>query len=152
MIEKVITGGQTGVDRAALDAAMRLNIVCGGWCPAGRWAEDGEISDHYPLAETESPDPSERTALNLGKADGVLILTDGPLDSGTEFCCELTEKLEMPCLVFDFAGHGHVADVRDWVQGSNVAKINIAGPRESNNPGIYELSIGFLTELFGSLK
>ncbi len=152
MIEKIISGGQTGVDRAALDAALRLDIDCGGWCPAGRWAEDGEIADKYPLQETDSPDPVERTSLNVAEADGTLLLTDGELDQGSKLCRELAPKLKKPCLVFDFAGHGHVADVRDWVTDNKIATLNIAGPRESNMPGIYELSIGFLTELFGSLK
>lgn len=151
-IKKIISGGQTGVDRAALDAALRLEIQCGGWCPAGRWAEDGEIADIYSLNETDSTDPAERTGLNVADSDGTLLLTDGPLDVGSKLCLELTHKLDKPHLVFDFSGSGHVADVRDWIRENNIAILNVAGPRESNAPGIYELTIGFLTEVLGSLK
>ncbi len=152
VIDKIISGGQTGVDRAALDAALRLGIECGGWCPLGRWAEDGEIADLYPLKETESPDPAERTSLNVSDSDGTLVLADEGLDEGSMLTVELAQKLGKSCLIFDFQGKGHVSDVRDWIVRDEVKILNVAGGRESISPGIYELSIGFLTELFGSLK
>tara|TARA_B100000315_G_C14502263_1_gene552902 strand:+ start:381 stop:857 length:477 start_codon:yes stop_codon:yes gene_type:complete len=152
VIEKIISGGQTGVDRAALDAALRLDIACGGWCPLGRWAEDGEITDHYPLQETESPDPAERTSQNVADSDGTLVLADEGLDDGSMLTVELAQKLGKSCLIFDFQGKGHVSDVRDWIVRDEIKILNVAGCRESTSPGIYELSIGFLTELFGSLK
>jgi len=153
IIDKIISGGQTGVDRAALDAAMRLSIECGGWCPEGRWAEDGEIpADYYPLVETESPDPAERTSLNVAEADGTLVLADDGLDQGSMLAVEYAQKLNQSCLIFDFKGKGHVSDVRDWIIKDEIKILNVAGGRESTSPGIYELSLGFLTELFGSLK
>ncbi|MBT7265582.1 MAG: molybdenum cofactor carrier, partial [Rhodospirillaceae bacterium] len=93
VIDKIISGGQTGVDRAALDAALRLGIDCAGWCPLGRWAEDGEIAAHYPVLETESPDPAERTSLNVSESDGTLVLGDEGLDDGSMLTVELAQKL-----------------------------------------------------------
>ena len=152
VIDKIISGGQTGVDRAALDAALRLGIDCAGWCPLDRWAEDGEIEDRYPLQETESPDPAERTSLNVSESDGTLVLADEGLDDGSMLTVELAQKMSKSCLIFDFKGKGHVSDVRDWVVRDEIKILNVAGCRESTSPGIYELSLGFLTELFGSLK
>ena len=152
IIDKIISGGQTGVDRAALDAAIRLDITCAGWCPLGRWAEDGEIDERYPLQETESPDPAERTSLNVAESDGTLVLADDGLDEGSMLTVQYAQKIGKPCLIFDFKGQGHVSDVRDWIAQDDIKILNVAGGRESTSPGIYELSIGFLTELFGSLK
>ncbi len=152
IIDKIISGGQTGVDRAALDAALWLGIECGGWCPLGRWAEDGEIDDHYPLQETESPNLAERTSMNVSDSDGTLVLADEGLDDGSMLTVKLARKLGKSCLIFDFQGKGYVSDVRDWIVRDEIKILNVAGCRESISPGIYELSIGFLTELFGSLK
>ncbi|HLF11639.1 MAG TPA: putative molybdenum carrier protein, partial [Gammaproteobacteria bacterium] len=80
---RIVTGGQTGVDRAALDAALELGLACGGWCPKGRWAEDGEIPPRYPLKETTSTDPARRTRANVRDADATLVLTDGEPTGGT---------------------------------------------------------------------
>ena len=89
--EKIVSGGQTGVDRAALDAALALGIPCAGWCPKGRRAEDGAIPERYPVAETESADYEERTRLNVGDADATLILASGPLSGGTGLTAETAE-------------------------------------------------------------
>jgi Circularly permutated YpsA SLOG family len=89
-IAKIISGGQTGVDRAALDVALELGIPCGGWCPKGRRAEDGAIPDKYPVEENDSPEYPPRTARNVRAADGTLILTRGTPDRGTA----LTVRIE----------------------------------------------------------
>mgnify|MGYP003793290687 CR=1 FL=1 len=89
MIKKIVSGGQTGVDRAALDVAMQLGIPVGGWCPRGRRAEDGRIPDSYPLREASSVNYAKRTELNVRDSDGTLILSGGPLTGGTA----LTESL-----------------------------------------------------------
>ena len=79
MVRQIISGGQTGVDRAALDVALDAGLPCGGWCPRGRRAEDGPIVAQYPLMETDSPDYQMRTRRNVEDADATLILTLGPL-------------------------------------------------------------------------
>ena len=81
VVDKLTAGGQTGADRAALDFALEHGISCGGWCPKGRWAEDGLIPEGYPLNETKSPDPAERTGLNIAESDGTLVFTLGEPDN-----------------------------------------------------------------------
>src|SRR6516225_6913367 len=100
-IAKIISGGQTGVDRAALDVALELGIPCGGWCPKGRRAEDGPIPQRYPLQETGSKEYPVRTAKNVRQADGTLILTRGPSDRGTALSVRLAGKHKKPCLCVD---------------------------------------------------
>ena len=99
--EKFFPGGQTGVDRAALDVAIELGIPRGGWCPKGRRAEDGVIAKHYPLRETPSTDYRERTRRNVRDADGTLIVTADELRGGTALTRAFAEKLRRPCLVVD---------------------------------------------------
>ncbi len=81
----IISGGQSGVDRAALDFALKHRISCGGWCPLGRMAEDGKIPNRYPLKETESEDPSFRTRKNIEDSDGSLIIYSHEMDEGTRY-------------------------------------------------------------------
>src|SRR5437773_12578103 len=101
---KVISGGQTGVDRAALDAAQELGLDCGGWCPRGRRAEDGRIPDRYPLRETASSDYPPRTAANVRDADATLVLTLGRGNSrGTALTRRLVEEQRKPVLEVDLA-------------------------------------------------
>src|SRR5262245_30615236 len=124
MVERIVSGGQTGVDRAALDVALERGIPCDGWCPPGRAAEDGPIPDRYPLRETpavtdpEAPDVpnSQRTAWNVRDADGTLVLTRGEPDAGTALTMNLAARHGKPCLVLDLAGKPRAADVRNWVQ------------------------------------
>ena len=98
-LEKIISGGQTGVDRAALDAAIELGIPHGGWCPRGRRAEDGAIPTRYQLKEIEGIDYSERTRRNILESDATLILTSGPLQGGTLLTFNLCNKLGRPVRV-----------------------------------------------------
>ncbi len=144
---KIVSGGQSGVDRAALDVALKLGISCGGWCPRGRRAEDGRIADHYPLQETEGRGYSTRTSLNVRESDATLILNTGPLEGGTEFTRVLAAKLHRPCLVAEPDRDADLEETLRWLLENRVAVLNVAGPRESKRPGIYELSVGYLTQL-----
>src|SRR5438309_6802555 len=96
---KIISGGQSGVDRAALDVALELGISCGGWCPKGRRAEDGVIPEQYPVRENASTSYPPRTEMNVRDSDGTLILTNGRPDRGTALTVNLAKRYEKPCLV-----------------------------------------------------
>ena len=94
---KIISGGQTGVDRAALDAALETGIECGGFCPKGRRSEDGIIPEKYPLTETKTDQYPERTELNVKKSDATLVLIDGEADRGTALTISLCKLHHKPC-------------------------------------------------------
>ena len=98
---RIITGGQTGVDRAALDAAMRYGVACGGYCPRDYWAEDGKISTHYPLVALEDDDPEARTRANVGEADGLCIVSPEPVSGGTAEAMRHAEQTTTPTLHLD---------------------------------------------------
>jgi hypothetical protein len=151
-IAKIISGGQTGVDRAALDVALELGVPCGGSCPKGRWAEDGPIDARYPLVETETDDPAERTRRNVRDADGTLILARGELIGGTALTREVARELDRPYLVVDPDGSGAVERIVDWIERSGVRILNVAGPRESEDPGIHAATIALLTEILTQVR
>jgi len=140
VLEKIVSGGQTGVDRAALDAAMRHGVPCGGWCPRGRLAEDGRIPEIYPLAETGSAEYPERTRRNVEDSDGTLILNLGPLDGGTLFTQVVARECGKPCLVLDLEGDWDPDVVVEWLNRHRIGTLNVAGPRESKRPGTYTLA------------
>jgi hypothetical protein len=144
---KIISGGQTGVDRAALDVALELGLACGGYCPQGRDAEDGPIPDKYPLQETPSADPSQRTEWNVRDADGTLILTLGNPTGGTALTIEHTQKLRRPCLVVDLNLPVNTDVINGWLAANQIQTLNIAGPRASESPQIYELAKAMLRNL-----
>ena len=148
MIERVMSGGQTGVDRAALDAALETGRACGGWCPKGRKAEDGPIEDRYPLRETPSEDYAQRTEWNVRDADATLVVTRGRPTGGTALTIELATRLKRPCLVVNLTDRPVTSGIETWIRAHNIRVLNIAGPRERTCPGIYTQSRQFLTELF----
>src|SRR5947209_13063019 len=96
MVAKIVSGGQTGVDRAALDVALELGLPCGGWCPRGRRAEDGPLPARYPLTETSWEGYPQRTRWNVRDSDGTLILTRGQPDRGTALTIKLAQRLGKP--------------------------------------------------------
>jgi len=151
VIERVVSGGQTGVDRAALDAALAVGIDCGGWCPAGRRAEDGRIPDRYPLQETPEQAFAVRTRLNVRDSDATLILTTGPLTGGTALTREFAMSLGRPCRVVDLDGPAEPAEIRAWLATRAVRCLNVAGPRESGQPGIGERARRYLDALLASV-
>ncbi|MCG3199817.1 MAG: molybdenum cofactor carrier [Candidatus Omnitrophica bacterium] len=140
----IVSGGQTGVDRAALDVALELGISCGGWCPLGRLAEDGVLPDRYPLRETESADYSQRTEWNVRDSDGTLIIARGTLTGGTALTESLARRLGKPCLVADPDLEPDLTSIREWIEAKDIRKLNVAGPRESSQPGIYSQAAGIL--------
>lgn len=146
-IAKLVSGGQTGVDRAALDLALASGIPCGGWCPQGRRAADGPLPARYPLRETGSADYAERTRLNVRDSDATLILCDGPLIGGTAFTAQAAEELGRPVLIVDPARFDNLDAVRHWLVANRAACLNLAGPREHERPGIYHLAYNWLAAL-----
>ncbi|TWU11962.1 putative molybdenum carrier [Symmachiella macrocystis] len=147
-VEKIVSGGQTGVDRAALDMAIVAGIACGGWCPLGRKAEDGPLPLHYPLTETESGDYVVRTEWNVRDSDGTLILAGRPLTGGTALTERLAKRQQRPCRVAFPYSDRDVASVAEWLATNRIRTVNIAGPRESQQPGIYAAAVAFLGQLF----
>lgn len=145
---KVVSGGQTGVDRAALDAARALGLPCGGWCPRGRRAEDGSIGAIYPLVETPDEDYAQRTEWNVRDSDGTLVLTRGQPSGGTAFTITVARRTRRPLLALDLAGDPSPDEARQWIEGSGIAVLNVAGPRESQRPGIGAEARAFLEILF----
>ena len=128
IIKKIISGGQTGVDRAALDVALELELPCGGWCPKGRKAEDGPIDCRYPLRETNSSDYRVRTEKNVKDSDGTLILTWGAPTGGTAFTIKMAEKHKKPYLVFDLSKNMDSTHAVNWIKAQGIAALNVAGP------------------------
>jgi len=147
MLQKIISGGQTGVDRAALDAAMGVEFPCGGWCPKGRRAEDGIILPLYPLEETSGWDYVQRTKWNVNDSDATLILTEGEPTEGTALTIDLTRKQNKPCLVVDFFKVVQPQEVVNWIKENQIRILNVAGPRASKKPEIYEKAKAFVQQI-----
>ena len=144
VFSKIISGGQTGVDRAALDVALEFGIPCGGWCPKGRRAEDGPIDPKYPLKETKSEEYPVRTEANVIEADGTLILTVGKPTGGTAYTIKIAVKFKKPYRIVDLGKNPKREAVLKWANAYNIRVLNVAGPRESKFPGIYENAKIFL--------
>jgi hypothetical protein len=136
--ERVVSGGQTGVDRAALDAALALGLACGGWCPKGRLAEDGRIPERYPLQETPSDEYPQRTEWNVRDSDGTLILYRGVLKGGSALTARLAEQYDRPSLALDLMTSPDPTAIRAWIARNEIRVLNVAGPRSSDSPGLYE--------------
>jgi hypothetical protein len=153
MIAKLISGGQTGVDRAALDAALRLGIPCGGFCPRGRRAEDGPIPWRYPLTEIMAEDYPTRTRRNIESADAILILHEEfplPTSPGTLLTLRLARESGKPwrsIYIGTGAALGALNFAAEFLAGLDGKTLMVAGPRESKCPGIYDRALAFLLEV-----
>jgi hypothetical protein len=144
---KIISGGQTGVDRGALDAALALGIPHGGWCPKGRLAEDGPLPEKYQLQETDSAGYAVRTERNVLDADATLILCRGPLSGGTLLTKRICEKHEKPHRVVNLSRPPSNQTLHNWLKKYRVEILNVAGPRESQSPGIQQQAEKFIIAL-----
>jgi hypothetical protein len=148
---RVISGGQTGVDRAALDVARELGVPCGGWCPRGRRAEDGPIPESYPLRETPSASYPERTAWNVRDSDGTLVVTRGRPRGGTALTVSLARRAGKPVIVANLEGGANAAEIRAFLLEHRIRVLNVAGPRESEAPGIHDQAAALLGELLANV-
>lgn len=149
-VRRIVSGGQTGVDRGALDAAIELGLEHGGWCPRGRRAEDGPIPDRYRLQENDSTHYAARTERNVLESDATLILTAGKLSGGTRLTRDLARRHAKPCLVVRIDQELLFSLVYDWLAEHQVEVLNVAGPRESQTPGIQAQAREFLLRLLAS--
>ena len=147
LLERIVSGGQTGVDRAALDVALECDIPCGGWCPKGRLAEDGPISDRYPLVETPKTDYSQRTKRNVRDSDGTLIVSIDELTGGTLLTKTIAQKQNKHFLVVNPQEPGNIDSIVRWLEENEIKILNVAGPRESGYPTITQKATKFLREL-----
>jgi Circularly permutated YpsA SLOG family len=150
----IITGGQSGVDRAALDTAVEFGLDYGGWCPKGGWAEDmreppGLLARYPKLKETPSADPAERTEWNVRDSDATLILVARSglaASGGTQLATNTAGKLAKPTLTLDVDDPTAPARLKAWLAKVKPARLGIGGPRESEAPGIYEKARRVLEE------
>ena len=147
-LDKIVSGGQTGADRAGLDAAMDAGIRVGGYCPKGRLAEDGTVPDRYPLTELAKSGYPARTEKNVVESHGTLILNIGKLTGGTKLTVECARKHSKPFLIIQIDGQPSAESVINWISENNLRVLNVAGPRESKCPGLHARSVAFLREVF----
>jgi len=160
MIEKIVSGGQTGVDQAGLLIAEELKIPIGGWCPKGGLDEKGDsILETYPsLMEATTNDPVERTKLNIRDSDGTLIIVPClplPVEIQDDTLLTITDakRQKKPHLIISLTKKDDAVDeIRGWISSENIRVLNIAGPRESNSPGIHSGACDLFRELFAELK
>lgn len=152
----VVTGGQTGVDRAAFDVAEDLRLPARGWVPAERDAEDGRILEQYPVQETATKDPALRTELNAYDSDGTLVISFGIPKDGTGLTEEVARLHNKPLFYIDMERALDEADIqnfRAWIETYNIRILNIAGPRESHKEGfVYKTSKQILYRLLENGK
>jgi len=155
-LKRIISGGQTGVDRAALDAAMKLGIPVSGWCPRGRKALDGVIPTKYPLTETRGKSYQTRTKWNVRDSDATLIICRDEPSGGTALTIKYCEQLNRPYMVYQLKADGTTwldgpedpYVVQYWLNCHHVQVLNVAGPREGKHCPIYDHAYLFLSEFF----
>jgi hypothetical protein len=131
----IVTGGQTGVDPAAIIVAKELSLSLRGWCPADRRNENGIIPLDVPLQECGSTDPAVRTELNAAESDGTLVLTRGKPTDGTPLTVDRAHAHGKPCLVLSLDEEPDVEAFWKWIRENDIRSLNIGGPRESFQPG-----------------
>ncbi len=149
---RILSGGQTGVDRAALDAALAAGVECGGWCPRGRRAEDGPIAPRYPLVETDSEAYHVRTRQNVIAADATVIIYFERLSGGTASTRQYCQELSKPCLLIDgcqATTSQAVRRIAEFRTASEAGSLNFAGPRASGDARAYAYTREVVSALLG---
>jgi len=147
MIEKIISGGQTGADQAALDAAIKLGIPHGGWVPKGHITENGPLPDKYNLVEMPTTSYPERTKKNIRESDGTLILSHGRLTGGSEYTRTWALKYGKPMLHIDLSSitpFDASVLINDWIVEYDIKTMNVAGPRASKDSKIYQSTLDII--------
>ncbi len=151
MLRKIISGGQTGVDRAALDVAIRMGMSHGGWIPKGRLTEDGSLPPHYQLQEMPTDDYEARTEKNVLDSDGTLLISRGSPTGGTDYTRRMALKNGKQLLHIDLSLGQRPSDagslIASWIEMNRIETLNVAGPRASNDPAIYLDTINILTHV-----
>lgn len=151
-IEKIVSGGQTGADRAALDWAIKNCVKYSGWCPKGRKAEDGQIDACYALKETPRADYLQRTEWNVRDSDATVIFTLAEvLSGGSKRTAEFADKHKKPWIhLSGFVGADAAEKLRLFIEKHNIQVLNVAGTRGSKEPGVGEFVMEVLNEAFES--
>jgi hypothetical protein len=157
MLRKIISGGQTGADRAALDFAIKHKIPHGGWVPKGRISEDGPLPKKYKFTEMPTTSYQKRTEQNVIGSDGTVIFSHGKLTGGSAYTEKMADEHDRPCLHLDLSKHDIFTlalMMINWIHEAEVATLNIAGPRASKDPTIYKDVMDVLesTLLLGSKR
>jgi hypothetical protein len=151
MLKRIISGGQTGVDRAALDAAIRMGIPHGGWIPKGRLTEAGPLPETYKLNEMPNNSYAERTEKNVIDADGTLIISRGAPTGGTDYTRKMALQHGKQLLHIDLTLHRNPFDaaslVSSWLKINKIETLNVAGPRASKDPDVYGAALALLTHI-----
>lgn len=155
MIEKIISGGQTGADQAGLDAAIELGIPHGGWIPKGRKTEEGPLPAKHKLKEMRTTSYPKRTEENILDSEGTVIFTFGKLTGGSELTRKLAKMHGFPCIHVDLSkvtvGEGANL-VRSWIEKHNIKVLNVAGSRASKAPAAYDITKQILKAALGAGK
>jgi hypothetical protein len=151
--QKIISGGQTGVDRGALDACLEKKFPCGGWCPKGRLAEDGRIDLKYPLQEAEKSSYEFRTRLNVLDSEGTIIIAQEKLLGGTLLTLNIAKEMKKPVLVIipedQRKYDAEIKIIQQWLYENNITVLNVAGPRKSEWEEGSDFAFQMVTALIG---
>ena len=146
IIKHIISGGQSGVDRSALDFSIQYNLPYSGYCPKNRWAEDGKIAPEYKLTETKESEPEFRTLQNIIHSDGSLVIYN-IIDKGIQTTIRLAQQYSKPFFILKLNQEINIIEFRNWLKENKINRLNVAGPRESNDPGIYLKTFEILKQL-----